>query len=440
MGTSGHKLKLLSAVSIVISSMIGTGVFTSLGLQVSELPSVFSILILWTVGGIVAICGALNYGELAVAFPRSGGEYNYLSILIHPMVGFLSAFVSAIAGFAAPAALSSIAFSYYFHAATGIDSTILVASSLLIGLTLLHSFNLRLSSILQNISTGINVSLIIFFVVAGFIHGPHQHFVITVNDHDLKMLLSRPFAVSLIYVYFAYVGWNSAIYIAGEISNPKKNLSLSLVIATLLVMVLYIFLIFIFLYVTPLAALKGQIDIGFISAHAIFGLNGGKIISMIICVALLASVSSYLFFGPRVLHVLGEDYEIFKRFTKVNSNGIPLIALFFQSGIAFLLILTSSFDAILSITSIVLSLFTTFTVVSVFVLRGNEEKYKLTWKAIGFPFTAILFLLVEGWMIFFTLIDKTKDSLMGFAFLGIGVVFYFIMKKYNRNNIKFNNH
>src|SRR4030081_2591173 len=98
MNLSAHKLGLFSAISIVISSMIGTGVFTSLGLQVAGLPSVFAIIVLWIVGGIVAICGALNYGELAVAFPRSGGEYNYLSILYHPLLGFLSAFVSAVAG------------------------------------------------------------------------------------------------------------------------------------------------------------------------------------------------------------------------------------------------------------------------------------------------------------------------------------------------------
>ncbi|HWJ29523.1 MAG TPA: amino acid permease, partial [Flavisolibacter sp.] len=287
MASKSHRLNLYTAVSIVISSIIGTGIFTSLGFQVAGLPSVFSILVLWIIGGLVAICGALNYGELAVAFPRSGGEYNYLSILYHPLLGFLSAFVSAIVGFAAPAAISSMAFSYYFHTATGINATVLVACSVLVFLTISHSFHLKWSSILQNISTTLNLLLIIFFIVAGLIKGPNAQFSFTTTPAEIKMLFSEPFAVSLVYVYFAYTGWNSAIYIASEISRPEKNLSRSLLYATLLVMALYLLLNFIFLYVTPINDLRGKIDIGFICAHAIFGLAGGKIISLIICVALL---------------------------------------------------------------------------------------------------------------------------------------------------------
>ncbi|HEV7621799.1 MAG TPA: amino acid permease [Flavisolibacter sp.] len=435
MNLSAHKLGLFSAISIVISSMIGTGVFTSLGLQVAGLPSVFAIIVLWIVGGIVAICGALNYGELAVAFPRSGGEYNYLSILYHPLLGFLSAFVSAIVGFAAPAALSSMAFAYYFKSVSGIDATVLTACTVLVLLTLVHSFNLKLSSILQNISTGINILLIVFFIVSGFIKGPHDHFIFTVNSKDISLLFSDPFAVSLVYVYFAYTGWNSAIYIASEISRPERNLSLSLTSATILVMILYILLNLVFLLVTPMVDLSGKIDIGFISANAIFGIAGGKIIAIIICVALLASVSSYLFFGPRILQVLGEDYHLLRFFKQKNRHGIPLTALFFQAGIAFLLIITDKFDALLSITSIVLSLFTTFTVAGVFLLRKNKDKYGSGFKAVGYPLTCYIFLLIECWMIYYTFKVKTIDSLAGLGFLVIGILLYFALVRNRPGNL-----
>lgn len=429
MSAKTHKLNLYTAISIVVSSMIGTGIFTSLGLQVAGLPSVFTVLVLWVIGGLVAICGALNYGELAVAFPRSGGEYNYLTILYHPLLGFLSAFVSAIVGFAAPAAISSMAFSYYFHTATGIDATVLVACCVLIFLTITHSFHLKWSSILQNISTTLNILLIIFFIIAGFIKGSHPNFSFTATPAEIKMLFSEPFAVSLVYVYFAYTGWNSAIYIASEISKPEKNLSRSLLYATLLVMTLYLLLNYIFLYVSPINDLKGKIDIGFITAHAIFGLQGGKIISLIICVALLSSVSSYLFFGPRVLQVLGEDYPDLRWLTYKNKHGLPVIALFFQSALALVMILTSSFDSILSITSIVLSLFTTFTVAGVFILRSKKEKYPSKFKAVGYPVTGIFFLLVEVWMIYYTMKVKTTDSLIGISLLSIGIVLYFILSR-----------
>ncbi len=430
------KLSLFSAISIVISSMIGTGIFTSLGLEVEGLPSVFAIIVLWILGGVVAVCGALNYGELAVAFPRSGGEYNYLSILYHPLLGFLSAFVSAVVGFAAPAALSSMAFAYYFETASGIHSTILVACFVLGSLTLLHSFNLKISSLLQNISTAINILLIIFFIIAGFVKGPSNQFIFSITHKDIGLLFSAPFAVSLVYVYFAYTGWNSAIYIASEIARPSRNLSLSLSSATILVMILYILLNWVFLLVTPMADLRGKIDIGFISAHAIFGMAGGRIISSIICIALLASVSSYLFFGPRVLQVLGEDYLLLGYFNKRNKNGIPLTALLTQSGIAFILIITASFDAILSTTSIVLSLFTSFTVAGVFILRSPNYKKPMNFKSFGYPFTSIIFLAIECWMIYYTFKIKTLDSMLGMAFLFVGICIYFLVIHFDKKQGK----
>ncbi len=409
--------------------MIGTGIFTSLGLQVAGLPSVFAIMVLWIIGGLVAICGALNYGELAVAFPRSGGEYNYLSFLYHPLIGFLSAFVSAIVGFAAPAALSSMAFSYYFHSATGINAPITVACSVLLILTVLHSLNLKVSSVLQSISTGVNLALILFFIVAGFFKGPHAHFAFTIDAAQIRMLFSQPFAVSLVYVYFAYTGWNSAIYIAGEIAHPKRNLSLSLTLASVLVMILYILLNFIFLLVVPMTNLSGKIDIGFISANAIFGLIGGRIISLIICVALLASISSYLFFGPRVLQVVGEDYHILRKLSSKNKSDIPVASLLCMSVLSLLMIITSAFDAILSVTSIVLSLFTACTVAGVFILRMKQNRFPSHFKAPGFPWTAIFFLFVELWMIYYTFKAKAADSLIGLSFLAIGVLVYYIVVK-----------
>ncbi|HEY0580119.1 MAG TPA: APC family permease, partial [Candidatus Nitrosocosmicus sp.] len=357
------------------------------------------------------------------------GEYNYLSILYHPLLGFLSAFVSAVAGFAAPAALSSMAFAYYFQSISNVHSITLVACIVLISLTIIHSFHLKLSSWLQNISTIINISLIVFFIIAGCIKGAHSQFSLSASSNDLKLIFTEPFAVSLIYVYFAYTGWNSAIYIASEISKPQRNLSLSLLSATLLVMILYILINLVFLLVVPLTDLKGKIDVGYIAAHAIFGLSGGKIISMIICVALLASVSSYLFFGPRVLEVVGEDYPLLNKFTFRNKNGIPVIALYFQSAIAFLLIITSSFDSVLSITSIVLSLITSFTVAGIFILRKKPDRYRLKYKASGYPFTVWFFLIIECWMIYYTVKNKTVDSMIGIGFLLCGVFLYAFVGK-----------
>ena len=208
MPTTTNKLKLTAAVSLVISSMVGTGVFTSLGFQVASTPSVFAILMLWLLGGIVAICGALNYSELATAMPRSGGEYNYLTKIYHPLLGFLSAFVSSLIGFAAPAALSAMAFAKYFktittHTWLSNVTEVHIAVALITIITIINGINLKISARLQTVSTAINIGLIVCFVLAGILHGANHEFVFSINKADINYLFSNSFATSLIYVSYS---------------------------------------------------------------------------------------------------------------------------------------------------------------------------------------------------------------------------------------------
>jgi APA family basic amino acid/polyamine antiporter len=434
---TSNKLKLTAAISLVISSMVGTGVFTSLGFQVGGTPSVFAILMLWLVGGIVAICGALNYSELATAMPRSGGEYNYLSKIYHPLLGFLSAFVSSLIGFAAPAALSAMAFAKYFKTIT--EGTLLsnvtevhIAVALITIITIVNGISLKLSAALQTISTALNLGLILFFVVAGVLHGANDGFVFSVSSVDINYLFSNSFATSLIYVSYAYSGWNSAIYIASEIKKPEVNLTRSLVGGAGLVMIMYIALNLVFMLAVPLLQLSGQLDVGFIAAQAIFGGVGSKIVSAIICVALLASVCAYTVFGPRVLHTLGTDYKVLSIFASVTHAGIPVTALLLQSFISVLLILTASFESIMTYIGMILGMFTFLVVMGVFIHRYTERKkgtlLKRSW---GYPITTILFLIIEGWTITFAAQHKTTESLTGLLTLVVGSIVYFIATHIN---------
>src|SRR5580658_10070793 len=165
----GRKIKVYTATLIVIASMIGTGVFTSLGFQLMGVHSGFGILMLWLVGGIIALCGALSYGELASAMPRSGGEYHYLSKIFHPFAGFLSGWVSATVAFAAPTALAAMALGTYVNKVFPSANPILLATAVIILVTFIHSFNLRQSARFQNIFTILEIALILFFIIAGFI-------------------------------------------------------------------------------------------------------------------------------------------------------------------------------------------------------------------------------------------------------------------------------
>src|SRR6201981_2949336 len=238
--------------AIVIPDMIGVGLFPSLGFQVKDITSGFSLLLLWVVGGIAALCGALCYGELGAMFPRSSGEYNFLARSYHPAFGFLAGWVSATVGFAAPIALAAMAFGEYFKAIVpGIPPLVLgLAVSWLVALV--HLRGIREGSAFQNIWTALKLALIIGFLIAGFVLGSAQSISFAPSRTDLPQVISGPFAISLVFVMYSYSGWNAAAYIVGEISEPHRSLPRALFTGTLIVAFLYVGLSAVFLSTTTL--------------------------------------------------------------------------------------------------------------------------------------------------------------------------------------------
>jgi APA family basic amino acid/polyamine antiporter len=190
--------------------MIGTGVFTSLGFQVSGLPSGFSLLLLWVIGGVCALCGALAYGELAAALPRSGGEYHFLSEIFDPAIGFVAGWASASAGFAAPVALSAIAFGHYSQGFFSGASPLVLSLAVVGIVTVVHLCSVRTGSAFQNVFTWVKVSLILVFIVAGCALCPAQPISFVPHPGDVGLIFSAPFAVSLVYVMYSYSGWNAS--------------------------------------------------------------------------------------------------------------------------------------------------------------------------------------------------------------------------------------
>jgi len=380
------KIGVTTATAIVIANMVGTGVFTSLGFQVMGVKSIFSLLMLWIIGGIMALCGALCYSELGAAIPRSGGEYTYLSKIYHPAVGFLSGFVSVFVGFAAPIALAAMALGGYFTTVFPWFDKIWVGAIVVILITIVHSINLLIGSRFQNVVTSIKVLLILVFIICGFVLGNHQTLSIMPVAGSWKEMSGAAFAISLIFVSYAYSGWNASAYIASEIENPQKNLPKSILTGTLIVMGLYVLLNFIFLYTVPIpemADIQGNpvIEIGSLSATKIFGATGGNIMSLIISILLISTISSMVFAGPRVTMVIGEDLSALKFFARKNKKGIPVIAIALQSTIALILIFTSTFSTVLTYLGFTLTLFTTLTVLGLFVLRFTKPELPRPFKA-----------------------------------------------------------
>ena len=433
-----NKATMWTAAAFVVANMVGTGVFTSLGYQLLATESFYSIMMLWLFGGVIAFCGALCYAELGAAMPRSGGEYHYLSKIYHPSVGFLSGWVSLVVGFAAPVALACMALASYVCRVYPVMHPRWIALAVLTLITLVHTRSLKLSGSFQNVFTIIKVLLIIAFIVCGFVL-PEQPQDYSAQHFSWNDVFNSGFAVSLIWVYYAYSGWNASTYMASEIENPKKNLPLSLIISTLVVTLLYLLLNYVFLRSTPMGDLEGQIEVGLISAHNIFGNRIGDMMGLIISVLLLSSISSMVFMGPRVAQVMGEDHRILRFLSYKNKRGVPLAAIAFQYAISFLLIITNSFEMITKYTGILLSMCSLLTVLGIFRHRRKFPNIERKYKTLGYPVTPIVFSLLILWSIVYlvyedyTMYANGEQSLMWMTLMSAftlvsGIIVYFINK------------
>ncbi len=420
-----------TASAIAVADMVGIGVFTSLGFQVQGIQSAFSILMLWIVGGIVALCGALSYGELAAAFPRSGGEYNFLSRVYHPALGFMAGWLSATVGFAAPIALAAMAFGAYFNGvAPGLASPLLLGLAVVWLVALVHLAGVRHGSIFQNVSTVLKVLLIVGFIVAGLVYGSPQPISFAPSAADLGHLSGAPFAIGLVFVMYSYSGWNASTYIINEVNDPQRTVPRSLFAATLIVLFLYVGLNTVFLYTTPMEKMAGQVEVALVAGTHIFGEAGGRIVGGLICAGLISTISAMTWIGPRVTKVMGEDLPLLAIFARETGNGVPAAAMILQLTIVTLLIFTQSFEQVLNYIQFSLTLSSFLTVLGVIVLRMTQPALKRPFRAWGFPATPVIFLAVTGFIMVYLILERPLQSLAGLATLLAGLVIYFISLKH----------
>ena len=419
----------MTATAIVVANMIGTGVFTSLGFQVADIHSGFVLVMLWVVGGLCAFCGAMAYGELSAAMPRSGGEYHFLSRLFHPSVGFVAGWTSATAGFAAPVALSAMAFGQYFQSVVPGISPFTTSLAVVWIITLVHLYSVRAGGTFQNFFTWPKVLLITGFIVAGFAAGHRQPVSFSPGTGDLGSLFSAPFAVSLVYVMYAFSGWNASTYIVGEVRDPKRNVPRSLLLGTLIVLVLYLGLNTMFLYTTPMEKLNGQLDVGVIAGTRIFGNAGGRLIGALICIVLISSISSMVWIGPRVSMTMGEDVRALKFLSKKNRRGVPVTASLVQLLITTVLLFTSTFKTVLIYVQFTLILCSFLTVLGMLLLPWMHPDLPRPHRTWGYPITPLIFLGISAFMMFYIVKSTPWESAAGLATMLLGLLIYFISPK-----------
>jgi APA family basic amino acid/polyamine antiporter len=431
-----------TALALVVANMIGVGVFTSLSFQALALPSVGSILWLWLVGGLTALCGALCYAEVATSLGRSGGEYAMLDAALHPLIGFLAGFISLIVGFAAPVAAAAMALSAYSQKAFGISHHLAHAgaSAVVIALCLLHAHRLDAGALFQRWATWFKIALVAGLAFACLLFAPNpQPLTLMLNQQDVEAIFSSSaFAVSLVYVAFAYSGWNAAVYALAETKAPARSIPRALIVGTLVVTLLYLLLNAGFLRVLSLPELR-QIDafglgdggllnqeltVGFLAGKALFGEGGATIVALLVALGLLSAISAMSLAGPRVSMSMGEHVPAL---AWLKPGQGPARSSYLQLVLVLLFFWSQSFTTVIATIGICLSLSAMAVVVSMFVLRARSaaRPFSCPWH----PVPALLFLGLESWMVIHVALANLRAAWISALVLVAGSLLWFVVDR-----------
>ena len=444
-----RQLGIISATALVVSNMIGVGIFTTTGFLARDLGGVGIVLLIWVAGAACALIGAFCYSELGVNYPSSGGEYVYLTRAFGPTWGFMTGWVSFFAGFSAPIAAAALAFSNYlghFFPAARQDHTIftvgagmlsvkvggaqLVACSLIGLLTLLNFIGVQRVARVQNVLTAVKILVLVTFILLGLSigSGSWDHFQQPAERLPATPLAAQ-FAISLFFIYVSYSGWNAATYVAEELKQPSRTLPIALAVGTLLVAILYVGLNVVFIYATPLEVMKQRVlnddyAVGALAASHLFGAGVAGIFSALMALSLVSTVNAMVTIGPRVYYAMAKNGAFFGAAARVSRRWhTPVIAIASQGVCAMLMTLTP-FAQLFIYIGITLNFFAVMSVASLFIFRRRTGWQKLKVVSFAWPLLPVFFIVVGAWMFLFGLAQQPKVALAAIATVVTGALVY----------------
>ena len=441
-----RQLGFVSATALVVSNMVGMGIFTTTGIMAGDLGSAKLILAVWLAGALFALAGALSYSELGINFPSSGGEYVYLTRAFGPAWGFMTGWVSFFAGFSAPIAAAALAFSnylgYFFpelkqgHAryvlGSGPFSIHLggeqaMACLLIAGFSVLNCLGVRRTARVQNALTGAKLAVIIGFIALGFLSGSGSwHHFSEPAVRTAHTTLPAQFVISLLWVMVAYSGWNAATYVAEELKRPERTLPAALAAGTALVTALFIGLNLIFIYSTPLENMKGVMAVGSLAASNLFGPQVAGTFSVLMALSLMATVNAEVTIGPRVYYAMARNKAFFKAAATVHPEWhTPVTAIVSQSLCAMLMTLTP-FTQLVYYIGFSLTFFSVLSVASLFIFRRRPGWQKLRPVSFCFPAIPLAYILVGACMIAYGIVWQPVASVTALATIGAGAAVYHV--------------
>ncbi|HVN08966.1 MAG TPA: amino acid permease [Patescibacteria group bacterium] len=437
-----RELTIASSAFLVVSNMVGSGIFTTTGFLAGDLGRPWLVLTIWVAGAAIALAGCFSYAEMGVNLPRSGGEYVYLREAWGPTCGFLSGWVSFFAGFSAPVAAGALAVSEYLgkvfpalarggpqtalFGVLHLEKARLVSVALIAVLALINIRGVGAAAKFQLILTGVTVAGIGTFLALAFTvgRGDWSHFEMTTARTSPHGLVAQ-FAVSLIFVMFAYSGWNAAAYVAEEMKSPERMLPRALLLGTVLVAFCYIALNAAYIYALPLDSLKGVLPVGATAADAMFGGRAGALFAVMLTLALLASVSAMSLVGPRVYYAMAQDGCFPSSAAAVHPRwGTPARAIAFQAVLSAILALTGTFEALVYYIGFALILFAALAVAGLWRLRRRPDWRRLAPVSWGYPAIPGIFVVASVWMLAWTLVARPREAGWGLLTVACGGIVY----------------
>jgi APA family basic amino acid/polyamine antiporter len=422
--------------------MIGAGIFTTSGLLMAGLNNPVLMLTLWMAGGVIALCGALSYGELGAAMPGAGGEYLFLSRLYSPVFGFLSGWVSFIVGFSAPIAASALGFSEYFCRAfpiipawlsnsglTEVATTkTLISIFVILIFSAIHYRGIKTGTLIQNILTILKIALIVFLLLAGFLSGNGDTGNFTsMNTSSAEPAGWKTIGLSLMWIMFAYSGWNASTYLGGEIKDPVRTLPRSLILGTGIVIIIYLSINILFVYAIKPEEMKGVISVGGLAMGNLFGQSADRLFSLLIAFALFSSLSAFIIIGPRVYYSMAKDGLFFKSVARIHPKfQVPSNSIVIQCILAIILVLSGTFEQVLTYMGFALGIFPILTVSGIIKLR--KENLSVL-RLAGYPFTQILYVTAGIVILILSFLERPFESSIACLTVLAGIPVYYIFKK-----------
>ncbi|MCE2541965.1 MAG: amino acid permease [Acidobacteria bacterium] len=447
-----RRLGPIDGAALVVSNVIGSGIFIVPAFVAQGVPDARGMLAVWLAGGLLAFAGAMAYAELATLKPRAGGEYVYLRDAFGPVAGFLTGWTSFVAGFSGAIAASAVGLASYlgrFLPAAG-DTTPLVQAPLgpltltlspqsvvaltaIAGFSVVHIVGIGPGRIVQNVLAALKVLVLVAFVAFGFTIGVGS----PANfGGGAGMVAPSSWVLALIPVMFSYSGWNAAAYVAGEIRDPGRNVPLALGIGTVTVVVLYLLLNMLYIYALPVAELATvEVRVVDAAAERLFGPLVAAPLAAASVVMIAASISAMVLAGPRVYYAMAQDGQFFSRLGRIHPRfRTPAAAIIAQSAWAGVLVLTGTFEQLVSYTGFAVVLFAGVAVTAVFVLRRRAPDAPRPFRAWGYPVAPFVFAAASALMVGNAIWRDPGPSAAGLLIIAAGVpVYLFFSRRAHRS-------